>query len=60
MDHYSKMILGYAVESSSSPKYIRDLLEQVYLEHKNKEPIAIVTDGGVENVNNYGLIIFKH
>jgi putative transposase len=51
MDHYSKMILGYTVENSSSPKAIRDLLEQAYLEHKNKEPIAFVTDGGAENVN---------
>lgn len=52
MDHYSKMILGYSVESSSSPKAIRNLLEQAYLKHKNKEPIAFVTDAGVENVNN--------
>jgi hypothetical protein len=51
MDHYSKMILGYRIENSSSPKAIRDLLEQAYLEHKNKESIAFVTDGGVENVN---------
>ncbi len=27
------------------------MLEQAYLEHKNKEPITFVTDGGVENVN---------
>lgn len=51
MDHYSKMILGYCVENSSSPKAIRDLLEQAYLKHKNNEPITFVTDGGVENVN---------
>jgi putative transposase len=51
MDHYSKMILGYRVENSSSPKAISHLLEQAYLEHKSKEPIAFVTDGGVENVN---------
>ncbi|WP_165930314.1 DDE-type integrase/transposase/recombinase [Flavobacterium sp. GT3P67] len=51
MDHYSIMILGYRVENSSKPKAIRDLLEQAYLKHKNKEPIAFVTDGGVENVN---------
>ncbi|MDI6033712.1 DDE-type integrase/transposase/recombinase [Flavobacterium sp. LB2P84] len=51
MDHYSKMILGYRIENSSSPKAIRDLLEQAYLKHKNKEPITFVTDGGVENVN---------
>jgi putative transposase len=52
MDHYSKMILGYCVENSFSPKAIRDLLEQAYLKHKNKEAISFVTDGGVENVNN--------
>lgn len=51
MDHYSKMILGYSVQNSSSPKAIKDLLEQAYLNHKNKEPITFVTDGGVENVN---------
>jgi putative transposase len=52
MDHYSKMILGYRIEKSSSPKAIRDLLEQAYLKHKSKEPITFVTDGGVENVNS--------
>jgi hypothetical protein len=52
MDHYSKMILGYNIENSSSPKVIRDLLEQAYLKHKNKEPITFVTDGGLENVNS--------
>lgn len=51
MDHYSKMILGYRIENSSKPKAIRDLLEQAYLEHKNKGLITFVTDGGVENVN---------
>jgi putative transposase len=51
MDHYSKMILGYRIENSSSPKTIRDLLEQAYSKHKNKEPVTFVTDGGVENVN---------
>ena len=51
MDHYSKMILGYRIENSSSPKAIRDLLEEAYLNHKNKESITFVTDAGVENVN---------
>lgn len=36
IDHYSKMILGYRIENSSSPKAIRDLLEQAYLKYKNK------------------------
>jgi putative transposase len=51
MDHYSKMILGYSVENSSSPKAIKNLLKEAYLKHKNNEPITFVTDGGVENVN---------
>lgn len=51
MDHYSKMILGYRIENSSSPKAIKDLLEQAYLKYKSKKPITFVTDGGVENVN---------
>lgn len=52
MDHYSKMILGYSVENSSSPKAIKNLLQEAYLKHKSKEGITLVTDGGVENVNN--------
>ncbi|WP_281335994.1 hypothetical protein [Flavobacterium eburneipallidum] len=52
MDHYSKMILGYSVENSSSPKAIKTLLQQAYLKHKNETPITLVTDAGVENVNN--------
>lgn len=52
MDHYSKMILGYSVENSSSPKAIKCLLQETYLKHKNKNPITLVTDAGVENVNS--------
>jgi putative transposase len=52
MDHYSKMILGYSVENSSSPKAIKNLLKEAYLKHKNETPITLVTDAGVENVNN--------
>lgn len=51
MDHYSKMILGYSVENSSSPKAIKNLLKDAYLKHKNNEPITFETDGGMENVN---------
>jgi len=51
MDHYSKMILGYSIENSSSPKAIKKLLQEAYLKHKNKDTITLVTDGGVENVN---------
>jgi putative transposase len=52
MDHYSKMILGYRVKTSSSPKAIKNLLQEAYLKHKSKALITFVTDGGVENVNN--------
>ena len=52
MDHYSKMILGYSVENRSSPKAIKTLLQEAYLKHKNETPITLVTDAGVENVNN--------
>jgi putative transposase len=51
MDHYSKMILGYSVETRSSPKAIKNLLKEAYLKHKNNKPITFVTDAGVENVN---------
>lgn len=46
------MILGYSVENSSSPKAIKNLLKEAYLKHKNKDTITLVTDAGVENVNN--------
>lgn len=52
MDHYSKMILGYSVEDSSSPKAIKNLLKNAYLKYKNNDPIKFVTDGGIENVNS--------
>ncbi len=51
IDHYSKMILGYSVENRSCPKAIKNLLQNAYLKHKNQDPITLVTDGGVENVN---------
>lgn len=58
MDHYSKMILGYSVENSSSPKAIKNLLQEAYLKHKNKAPITFVTDAGVENVNTIIVLEF--
>jgi putative transposase len=51
IDHYSKKILGYCVEDSSSPKAIKNLLQEAYLKYKNSKPIQLVTDGGTENVN---------
>ena len=47
---HSKMILGYSVENSSSPKVIRKLLEKAYIKHKNKDPVTLVTDGDTEKV----------
>lgn len=52
MDHFSKMILGYSVENTSCPKAIKKLLKNAFLNHKNKNSIIFVTDGGGENVNN--------
>ncbi len=47
IDHYSKMILVYSIENSSSPKAIKNLLQEAHLKHKNKTPITLVTDAGV-------------
>lgn len=52
MDHYSKMILGYCIEDSSSPAAIKFLLQNAYLKHRNNDSIKFVTDGGIENVNS--------
>lgn len=62
IDHYSKKILGYSVKESSSPKAIKNLLQEAYCKYKNNtralqkensqnKPIHFVTDGGTENVN---------
>lgn len=50
MDHYSKMILGYKIESSSKAKAIRDLISEAYLKYKPPS-VQFLSDGGVENVN---------
>ena len=44
--------MGYRVESCSQPKAIKELLQEAYSKHKNKEPITFITDGGCENVNS--------
>jgi putative transposase len=51
MDHFSKKILGYTVESSAKPKAIKTLLQQAYSSYKGLQTIRFVTDTGVENVN---------
>jgi len=50
MDHYSKKILGYKIESTSSAIAIRNLISQAY---HNFEPnnLKFLSDGGCENVN---------
>lgn len=50
MDHFSKMVLGYRVETSSSGKAIRNLLQEANLKYK-PDKINFFTDGGSENVN---------
>lgn len=52
IDHYSKMVLGYQVTSSSQPKIIKSLLQNAFEKYPNSETINFVTDGGIENVNN--------
>lgn len=52
IDHYSKMILGYEVDSKANPKIIKSLLENAFEKYSNKEAIDFVTDGGIENINN--------
>lgn len=52
IDHYSKMILGFSIENSSSPKAIRNLLQEAYLKYKINSPKQFVTDGGIENINH--------
>jgi hypothetical protein len=40
------MILGFSIESSSSPKAIKNLLQDAYLKYKINKPIKFVTDDG--------------
>jgi putative transposase len=50
IDHYSKMILGYRVKSSSSGIAIKELLQNACLKYKPTQ-IQLLSDGGSENVN---------
>lgn len=50
IDHFSKMILGYCVEKSSSGKTIAELLQEATLKYKPVK-LTFLTDGGSENVN---------
>lgn len=50
IDHYSKMILGYQLKSSSSGMAIRELLQDACVKYK-PESVQLLSDGGSENVN---------
>jgi len=50
IDHFSKMILAYRIEKSSSGKTITELLQEATLKYK-PEKLSFLTDGGSENVN---------
>lgn len=52
IDHYSKKVLGYKIEKKSSPKAIRYLLQNACSQVLINSPIKLITDGGIENVNN--------
>ena len=50
IDHYSKMILGYRIEKSSSGTAIRSLIQNSF--YKNRPTnLKFLTDGGSENIN---------
>lgn len=50
MDHYSKMILGYRVEDSSSGIAIKSLIQNATKKYK-PDQLQFLTDGGTENIN---------
>ena len=50
IDHYSKMILGVQIKSSSSGIAIKQLLQTACQEYKPNQ-IQLLSDGGSENVN---------
>ncbi|WP_395060373.1 DDE-type integrase/transposase/recombinase [Flavobacterium sp.] len=51
IDHYSRMILGWKVDTKANPKIIKSLLENAFQKLPNPATIEFVTDAGVENVN---------
>lgn len=51
IDHYSKKILGYRIEKSSSALAIKSLIQNACLEYQ-PEKLQFLTDGGSENVNS--------
>lgn len=67
MDHYSKMILGFRIEKSSSAFAIKILLQEAYKKLAIDDDIIFLTDGGSENKNstvasfiNSKLVKMKH
>ncbi len=51
MDHYSKNILGFKIEKSSSALAIKTLLLESYQKLETNDNIIFLTDGGTENNN---------
>ena len=51
IDHYSKMIIGYRIEKSSSAIAIKSLIQNACIEYQ-PEKLQFLTDGGSENVNS--------
>lgn len=51
IDHYSKKILSYKVEKSSSAKTIKELLQEAFIKYRPNN-LQFLTDAGTENVNN--------
>jgi len=51
MDHYSKNILGFKIEKSSSAFAIKTLLHEAYKKLDTNNDIIFLTDGGSENKN---------
>jgi putative transposase len=50
IDHYSKMILGYKIKSSSSGIAIKELLHDACVKY-NSNKVQLLSDGGSENLN---------
>ncbi len=51
MDHYSKMILGYRIENTSSALAIKSMIQNACEEYL-PDQLQFLTDGGTENVNH--------
>ncbi|ARV08207.1 hypothetical protein BTO05_00590 [Winogradskyella sp. PC-19] len=64
MDHYSKYILGYKIETSNSGKALANILREATKRYK-PDKLELVTDAGTENINSnvfsfLNNIVFPH